>query len=271
MAGRTRRDPVGQGREVNERLDLLERRLALFPTPFVLPARLEQGGFDVVSSFRGTAAQRDALYGVPATDADRVALANARIVWFNTEQGWEESYYATTGLPGLTARGLMAGAASGWYPTTVGPACILAPTAQVSTPAPGATSYVGGWAGSIYRRGGTSWFTNNSGAIFTQVAGYYDLRAWTIQAGGTALMNYHLVILDSANAEVTRHDGGAFPQNSSLYTTVDMAMFGKYMRPGDQFLLRVWGGGPINVHMGGATDTRGQLIVRYAGPPLVSE
>lgn len=39
MAGRTRRDPVGQAREVNLRLDLLERRLAKTgsPSPVILP------------------------------------------------------------------------------------------------------------------------------------------------------------------------------------------------------------------------------------------
>lgn len=70
---------------------------------------------------QGTTAQRDARYGVPSTDAARVALANQRVVWWNSELGWEESYYAVTGLAGLTVPGLIAGTASGWYPIGRGP------------------------------------------------------------------------------------------------------------------------------------------------------
>lgn len=73
----------------------------------------------------GSTAQRDAVFGAPGTDAERVALANARVVWFNTELGWEESYYATTGLADLTARGLEVGVPSGWYPTGRGPRAVL--------------------------------------------------------------------------------------------------------------------------------------------------
>ena len=68
---------------------------------------------------KGTSAQRDGFYGVPSTDAQRVALANGVPIWFNTEKNWEESYYAPTGLSGLTVPGLKAGSPAGWYP--VGP------------------------------------------------------------------------------------------------------------------------------------------------------
>lgn len=42
----------------------------------------------------GTAAQRDGLYGIPATAADRVALAAKAPRWFNTEKGYEQQYFA---------------------------------------------------------------------------------------------------------------------------------------------------------------------------------
>lgn len=42
----------------------------------------------------GTTAQRNALYPTPATPSARVALANAAPLWFNTEKGWQEQYYA---------------------------------------------------------------------------------------------------------------------------------------------------------------------------------
>lgn len=73
----------------------------------------------------GTTAQRNALYPVPTTDAQRAALANALPVWFNTDLGWMESYYADTGLAGLTAPGLVTGSGAGWYPTGRGPMAVV--------------------------------------------------------------------------------------------------------------------------------------------------
>lgn len=69
----------------------------------------------------GTAAQRDAMFPPPANLAQRVVLANRQVRWFNTEQGWWESYYTTTGEAGLTVRGLRTviatvAVAPGWYP-----------------------------------------------------------------------------------------------------------------------------------------------------------
>ncbi len=77
----------------------------------------------VSASYRGTSVQRDAIYGVPSTDAQRVALANQKINWFNTDLGWTEMYYAPTGTPGLTVPGRTSGGPAGWYST--GPARIL--------------------------------------------------------------------------------------------------------------------------------------------------
>lgn len=62
----------------------------------------------------GTTAQRDARFGTPATDADRVTLANKAQVWYNATTGILEVYLATTGLTGLTVPGTSG--ASGWYP-----------------------------------------------------------------------------------------------------------------------------------------------------------
>ncbi|AWY06650.1 minor tail protein [Microbacterium phage Zeta1847] len=74
---------------------------------------------------QGTTAQRDAYYGTPTSDAQRAALANARIAYFNTDLGWMESYYAPTGTAGLAARGLVTGTAAGWYPIGRGPRATL--------------------------------------------------------------------------------------------------------------------------------------------------
>lgn len=69
---------------------------------------------------KGTAAQRDGFYGVPTTDAQKVALANSMPIWFNTEMGWQESYYVGAGTSGLTVKGLASGHPAGWYPITGG-------------------------------------------------------------------------------------------------------------------------------------------------------
>lgn len=65
----------------------------------------------------GTTAQRDAHYGVPTTDAQRVALANKAPVWHNAGNGKLETYYAVTGTSGLTVPGLAVGSTAGWYET----------------------------------------------------------------------------------------------------------------------------------------------------------
>lgn len=63
----------------------------------------------------GTTAERDALFGVPATTAERVALANQRPQWFNVEKGYYETYYVAHTLPGLTVPGLSTSMLSGWF------------------------------------------------------------------------------------------------------------------------------------------------------------
>lgn len=90
----------GMLRQIRREVTILQRRFLRSP----------DGG-------RGTAAERDGFFGVPANDAERAALANRQVKWFNMDKGWEESYYAVTGTPDLTARGLISTAAAGWYPT----------------------------------------------------------------------------------------------------------------------------------------------------------
>jgi hypothetical protein len=63
---------------------------------------------------RGTSTQRDTYYGVPANAAERAALANQKVVWYNTTTNTLEMYFATTGTSGLTVTGIVQ--TSGWYP-----------------------------------------------------------------------------------------------------------------------------------------------------------
>ena len=89
------------------------------------------GGFN-----HGSTALRDTIFGSPANDVARVALANQQVVWWNTDKNWEESYYAPASLTGLTVRGLVAGAPAGWYPITPGPRATAYATSSMAQ-APG--------------------------------------------------------------------------------------------------------------------------------------
>ena len=50
----------------------------------------------------GTTAERDAVWGVPANATARVALAEERPRWFNTDKGWDEQYFAQYDDAGAT-------------------------------------------------------------------------------------------------------------------------------------------------------------------------
>lgn len=64
----------------------------------------------------GSTGSRDELFGAPPTTAAQVALANKKVIWFNTDTMVQESYFATTGMTGLTTRGLISSVPPGWHP-----------------------------------------------------------------------------------------------------------------------------------------------------------
>ena len=98
---------------------------------------------------QGPKSLRDALFGVPSTVAQQAALANRQVVWFNTEFGWQESYYAALGTTGLTVTSLEQDFSSGWYPTGRGPSAVI---------------YTAGASGSGYAIPFTNWNTWGVGA-----------------------------------------------------------------------------------------------------------
>lgn len=218
---------------------------------------------------RGTTAERDTIFGVPSTDPTRVALANRKIVWFNTDTGWEESYYATTGKTGLTALGLVSQASSGWYPTggAGAPSMLWEAASQVT---PGANTFLGNW-GWVRKRGGASWWDSDPAGtkVKTLKAGRYAARGWTTQGTGTATSNWHLRVQNTDGATtVVNVDGNAFPQNSALYTRIHMELDDYVMTPGQYIGMLTTNGGTA-VHVGSAV--MGQFSVRYLGPPLTLE
>lgn len=214
----------------------------------------------------GTTAERDIAFPTPTTNAQRVALANQNIVWYNKTSGWWESYYATTGLSGLTARGLQSGISSGWYPVSEGPYIRLQPTSSFSAVA---NNPVRSW-GTMTRSGGSSWFSYNdtNGRISIPVAGRYQVRAQTTQQTGTGTANYHLRVLNAGSYE--QHvDGVAVTLVSNLFTLAHAEMEIPILasREVDFFVQS----GTLNVHQAGTTGIRGEFLVRYKGPLLVTD
>lgn len=65
--------------------------------------------------FTGTTAERNTIFGTPTTDAAISALANKKVRFYNTTEGWWESYYSPQ-RTGLVATPLIAGNVAGWYP-----------------------------------------------------------------------------------------------------------------------------------------------------------
>ena len=216
---------------------------------------------------RGSTAQRDTIFGIPGTDTTRAALANRKVVWFNTDTGWEESYYATTGLTGLTVTGLVTGAAHGWYPTGRGPMLLLEPPTSVNNTGP---SFVNGW-GWTRRVGGGAWFTASNGTLIQILKhGRYDVRAWTVQQAGSGTTNFHLrVVAADGTTIIYNVDGNAFPLNGSLYTRVHAEVDDVILSASNQVGLYLHSGS-LSIHVGSIAP-RGQLLVRYIGPPLVTD
>lgn len=241
-------------RSLLRRVGLLERRVAV-RSPRPVPTS-------------GTAAERNARFGVPATDAERVALANQKPIWFNTEDGWEESYYAPQGLAGLTARALVAGTPAGWYPTGEGPYSRLL-TGVVQSMAPG--TYINTWSqwgtGGSTRRGGAAWFTYNAalGAVTCVKPGYYDVTAMDSQQAGSGTTVTH--VLRSGNAVATL----ANPLNGTYATTALKEAPMVAMGAGGALACYTSVGAYQTNVITGNPETRGFFHIRYKGPLLVSE
>ncbi|QHB37170.1 hypothetical protein QDA03_gp71 [Microbacterium phage Terij] len=241
-------------RSLLRRVGLLERRVAV-RSPRPVPTS-------------GTVAERNARFGVPATDAERVALANQKPVWFNTEDGWEESYYAPQGLAGLTARALVAGTPAGWYPTGEGPYSRLLATAPQGMVA---NSYINSWApwgtsGST-RRGGAAWFTYNAalGAVTCVKAGNYDITAMDSQQAGSGTTVTH--VLRSGNAIATVAN-----VLNSTYATAALKEAPMVAVAAGQALACYSSVGSYQTNViTGNPETRGVFHIRYKGPLLVSE
>lgn len=227
--------------------------------------------------FQGTTAERDARFGVPANDAQRVALANQQIRWFNTDYGWEEQYFAVNGTFGLTAPDkVMTDAKAAWYPLGPGPALTMRPVATFSA---STGNYVGNWNGVVIRKGGNEFFGGDGLGPKIKLPGIYDINVYTVQSAGSGLADYHIRLNDDAAGTIKWQSNLSGIQLSSSYFTWIGARFQ------DQFIMADAGSGEgirlawfasnatLALHntSGPAGSGRGELAVRYMRPPLVTD
>ena len=132
---------------------------------------------------RGTTTQRDAVFGVPSTDAQKAALANMRVRWFNTTTNREETYYAVTGTVGLTVQGLLSGFASGWYVTPD------QEWAGKSGPASFAGNYRVNWSRGMIGPDSTIDATTDASRILIAMDGIYECQAF-LRGGASGNAHY---------------------------------------------------------------------------------
>lgn len=216
-------------------------------------------------ALRGTTAERDARFPTPTTVEERVALANARIAWFNTDFGWWESYFNTADT-GMVVPTLRTGVTPGWYPTGTGPYSKLsAPSAAQSVTTDTYVTWAAYGTNESRRRGGAAWFTYASALVDIKQHGMYDIDVFTTQQAGSGFPVVHI----TRNANSIRQ---TVTELNSLYVTpVAASRKNIYLAPGDDigFLASI-GSYQINVGSGGP-DSRGEFVIRYVGPALNSE
>lgn len=249
--------------DTQQRVSNLERNAEAIATTYGVHDFWTSG--TQLRAMRGNTAERDAWFGTPPDAAGRASIANSRPVWFNTDNGFEEQYYAENTAPGLIVPGLLGGN-FGWFPKDEGPFCTLVPSAGIQT---AAGSYVGGWAGSAYRRGGPEWFTYTAQGIIINKPGRYDLSAWSIQQSGSGAAIYALHALTQGTSAVlkSREHSAAPLQAAPFLAPIDMRMEFYALVP-FQLLLRTISGSLAIHQTAVANGERGQLSARYLGPVL---
>lgn len=221
----------------------------------------------------GTTTQRDTQFGVPTTLAGHVALANQRPVWYNTDTGWEESYYAVSGSAGLTALGLVTGAVAGWYPVDKGPYFSLDGLQYV----PSFNTLLNSWA-NVQNKGGSSWFTLSGSLVQLKKHGRYDIQWWTQIYEGPGAPDFVLQVFAADGVTfVNGVSGGGFEKNASFWIRPHLDISDLIIAPNYQVGIKLqtgtMSGGGMTVNLGGVANQSigGHLSIRYVGPPLTSE
>lgn len=221
----------------------------------------------------GTIALRDLTFPPPTTVAEQVDLANQQITWWNTELGWQESYYAPAGSAGLTARGLVAGVSAGWFPTEAG--ALHGKLQAIGSEAHGNGQYFTNWAnfGTATGSGadqGESWRSHtlisrplpDTATLQTVLPGRYDLKSRMAAPGGTGTAVWRFGYLDGGSASLATDQG--LPLLNG-YGQMMMAEFNDVLlyatgRCYWQTVSASWSPG----------NAGSWMSMRYIGPPLVN-
>lgn len=245
--------------QLDSRIGYLERasagpvafdRLPVFANPRVL------GG--------GPASERDALFGTPATDPARVALANLRPTWYNTEKGYTEGYFAVTGTSGLMVPGLLAGFPAGWYP--LAGSRIAGRRGKVN-----GTQSVGGafvectWGTPTtsdhqYLNGGMTAVGNG---LTVPIGGFYLVRGEGYFTGHAA-QNYGSIQLRQGSAEITTTRAYFSPADMNVLATGEVPVAATVG-------LSLWAIVSGGSNLFGTNGRNGSFLeAEYKGPPLGS-
>jgi hypothetical protein len=229
--------------DTRTRLTLVERRIAV------------RGGGG--ATMRGTTAQRDTAYGVPSTDAERVALANMRVTWFNTDRGWVESFYMTADS-GLTATALLAGYPPGWYPMPG--SAIFAHRGRSSGPQaiPANTYTLATLNTATILQGGA---TASGQGIVAPIGGHYRLTGGVYHYSGAASMVQARIMINSTF--LTHTEDYRTASAVSLFT-------GGVRSLSANDVLTVEALAVIAGNIGGSTGYGTYVEFEYMSPPLVS-
>lgn len=213
----------------------------------------------------GTTAQRDAAFPDPVATADKVALANRQIIWYNTDFGWFESYY-TAIATGTVVPILVGGAVSGWFPTHDGPS---AKYGAVGSQAHGNNSVFTNWQGFGT---GKSWRdsllisrpTADLGVLRTELPGRYDLDLTMYFPNGSGTGVYEFAYIESDGAATTRLQNPVVLQatfGQTIQTTIKNVPLGVGGRCFMRTIAATWA-------VGDATSTH--MTMRYIGPNVSS-
>jgi len=208
----------------------------------------------------GTTAQRDSIFGVPATDAARVALANSTPTWYNTDRRWEESYFATTGLAGLTATGLLANFSSGWYPIDRGAIFIHAAFTGGFIPLSSSEQIIP-FATTPRRKGGATIVNNN--ALKMPIGGMYEVSCRLYASGGaSSLVTGNVKAAGTLVVDLSVVKPDTLDQRTFTSVTRD------YQADQPFSLYAMVAGTATNLYASGINGS--YMQVEYVGPPLAN-
>ncbi|UDL16370.1 minor tail protein [Microbacterium phage Zooman] len=256
------RTPAPDGSD--ERLELAERKLALLESSNYR-AEQERDIWDARYTGWGTTIERNLRFGSPSTAAEIAALANRKVVWFNTTYGWEESFYATSGTAGLEVTALTATSASGWYPIGAGPRVALQTAgSQSMTANTNFTNWSVPGTGISFRNGPAGTFVDYGapGYVFTHLAGRYEafLSIYVQNGTGTAVASFRANDTLSLANQVQQKP---IPLLANYGQVIEWHFRDIEMKAGGLFFARCDAG---SLAFGAGWS---EMTAKYLGPPLV--